>query len=115
MATFGKIALTGSTNGKGIPVSASASVGTTLHTAVSGTTSFDEVWLYGVNNSSSASTITIEFGGTATTDRIQVPVEAQAGLAVLVPGFFINNSLVVSAYSSIPNTITVFGYAHRVT
>ena len=41
MATFSKIPLSGSTNGKGILVAATATLGTTIHTAGSGTTNFD--------------------------------------------------------------------------
>jgi hypothetical protein len=41
MATFSKIPLSGSTNGKGILVAATATLETTIHTAGSGTTNFD--------------------------------------------------------------------------
>ncbi len=39
MATYSKVLLSGSTNGKQIKVAATATPGTTIHTAVTGTTS----------------------------------------------------------------------------
>jgi hypothetical protein len=55
MATFSKELLSGSTNGKAIKVAETATAGTTIHTAVSGTASFDEVWLYAHNSSAISS------------------------------------------------------------
>ena len=43
MATFTKTLLSGSTNGKAILVAATATPGTTIHTAVAGTSSLDEM------------------------------------------------------------------------
>ena len=48
MATYTKRLLSGSTNGRPIKVAATATPGTTIHTAVTGTTDFDEVWIYNV-------------------------------------------------------------------
>ena len=49
MATFTKLKLSGSTDGKQIKVSQTATAGTTIHTAHA--TSLDEVWLWAVNSS----------------------------------------------------------------
>jgi len=48
--------LSGSTDGKPIKVVATATAGTTIHTAVAGTTAgtFDEIWLYAYNGHSSS-------------------------------------------------------------
>ncbi len=48
MATYSKVLLSGSTNGKGIKIASSS---TTVHTAIAGTSSIDEIWLYAVNSS----------------------------------------------------------------
>jgi hypothetical protein len=48
MPTFSRQLLSGSTNGREIPVAATATPGTLLHTGVTGTTAFDEVYLWGV-------------------------------------------------------------------
>ena len=63
MATYSRVLLSGSTNGKPIPVAATATPGTTIHTAVSGTSSFDEVYAWASNVTGSAATLTIEWGG----------------------------------------------------
>jgi hypothetical protein len=52
MATFSKVLLSGSTNGASVLVAATSTPGTTIHTAVSGTSSLDEIWLYADNSSS---------------------------------------------------------------
>ena len=43
MATYSKQLLSGGTNGKNIKVAATATAGTTIHTAVAGTTDIDEI------------------------------------------------------------------------
>jgi hypothetical protein len=63
MATYSRQLLSGSTNGRNIPVAAIATPGTLLHTAVAGTASFDELYLWAANVTGSAATLTIEFGG----------------------------------------------------
>ena len=63
MATFSKLKLSGSTNGRGIAVTATATLGTTIHTAHA--TALDEIWLYAANIDSTARILTVEFGGVA--------------------------------------------------
>jgi len=46
MATFSKQLLSGSTDGRGIKVAATASSGTVIHTATTTTSTLDEIWLY---------------------------------------------------------------------
>jgi hypothetical protein len=50
MATFSKIVLSGSTDGRMIKVAATATAGTTIHTGSATATTFDEIWLYAVNS-----------------------------------------------------------------
>ena len=59
MATFSKQLLSGSTDGKQIKVAATASTGTTIHTASSTTTVFDEVWLYATLNNPFSAALTV--------------------------------------------------------
>jgi hypothetical protein len=115
MATFSKLPLSGSTNGKGINVSATATTGTTIHTAVSGTSSFDEVWMYAVNTSTSSVKLTVEYGGVATVDNIEITIPGESGLVLVVPGLFLNNGLVVSAFAATTNVLSIHGYVNRVT
>lgn len=114
MATYSKIPLSASTNGKGILVAATATTGTTIHTAVSGTSSFDEIWLYAHNNSTSSVKLTVEYGGTAAADNIEISIPGESGLVLVVPGLFLNNAQVVTAFAATTNVITIHGYVNRV-
>lgn len=114
MATFSKLPLSGSTNGKGIDVAATATLGTTIHTAVSGTASFDEVWMYAVNTSTSSVKLTVEYGGATSADNIEITIPGESGLVLVVPGLFLQNSLVVTAFADTANVISIHGYVNRV-
>ena len=70
MATYGKQLLSGGTTGKNIKVVATASAGTTIHTAVSGTSDLDEIWLYAMNTDAEDRKLTIEYGGTTSPDDL---------------------------------------------
>lgn len=115
MATFSKIPLSGSTNGRSINISASSSVGTTLHVAQSGTSGLDEVWLYAVNSGSISTSLTIEFGGTEQKDNIKISIPKDSGLVLVSPGLLLQNSLTISAFATIPNVVHVHGFINRVT
>ncbi len=114
MPTFSKTLLSGSTNGASTLVSASATPGTVIHTAQSGTSGLDEVWLYADNSSTSAVKLTIEFGGTAEKDQIEISIAGESGLILVVPGLVLNNSLVVRAFAGTANVISISGYVNRI-
>jgi len=116
MATYSKVKLSGSTNGKQIKVAATATPGTLIHTAVSGTTDLDEIWLYLTNNHTASVLVTIEFGGVASPDDlIQITIPAKQGLYLVVPGLLLQNSLVVRMFAATTNVISVSGWANRIT
>jgi hypothetical protein len=116
MATFTKTLLSGSTNGKAIKVVQTATAGTTIHTAVSGTSSLDEIWLYAQNSSASAVKLTLEWGeATAPDGNIEINIGAEGtGLVLVAPGILLQNSLVVKAFAATANVITLTGYANRI-
>lgn len=119
MATFSKTILSGSTDGKGIKVAATATAGTTIHTGSSTATTLDEVWLYAVNTSASDVKLTIEWGGTTSPDdHIEYTVKAENGLYVIVPGNIIKGNatpLVVRAFAATANVIVIHGFVNRIT
>jgi hypothetical protein len=116
MATFSKIILSGSTSGKSIKVAATATAGTLLHTAISGTTNIDEIWLYAVNSSGADVNLTIEFGGVSVPDdNIYLTIKAYSGLTLVIPGLLLQNSLAVRAFASVANVILINGYVNRIT
>lgn len=107
--------LSGSTNGKAIKVAATATLGTTIHTAVSGTSPMDEIWLWAFNSDTADRTLTIEFGGaTAPDQNIVLPIPSKIGLVLVVPGLLLQNSLVVTAFASAANVITINGFVSAV-
>ena len=116
MATFSKQLLSGSTNGKAIKVAATATAGTTIHTAVSGTSDLDEIWLYAVNSSASAVKLTLEWGQADAPDgNIEFVVPAENGLYLITAGLLLQNSLVVKAFAATANVILIHGYVNRIT
>lgn len=117
MATIDKITLSGSTDGRPILVAATASAGTTIHTASSTATVYDEIWLYATNNDANSILLTIEFGGTSASDQIKLTVPAQSGLYLLVPGITLKGNatpLVVRAFAATANNISISGYVNRI-
>lgn len=112
--TFTKVILSGSTNGKQIKVAATATPGTTIHTAHA--TSLDEIWLWAVNSSTTAVKITVEWGeATAPDGNIEVTVPGESGYLMVVPGLVLTGSLVVKAFAGTANVLLVNGYCNRIT
>lgn len=115
MATFSKRFLSGSTNGRGIKVAATATPGTLIHTAVAGTTNMDEVWLYVYNSHSAIVQLTIEWGGvTVPDDHIKVSIPAQQGLLLVAPGLILQNELAVRAFAGTADVLVITGFVNRI-
>jgi hypothetical protein len=114
MATFTKLKLSGSTDGKAVKVAATATAGTTIHTAHA--TALDEIWLYAHNSSGATVKLTLEFGGVAAPDdHIEINIGAEGtGLVLVSPGLLLTNSLVVKAFAGTANVITLTGYVNRI-
>jgi hypothetical protein len=118
MATYSKLVLSGSTDGRPIKVAATATPGTTIHTASSTATHYDEIWLYAHNTDSAARKLTIEWGGTSSPDDIiELIVGAESGLLLIVPGLVLKGNgtpLVVKAFAASANVVTIHGYVNRI-
>lgn len=110
--------LSGSTDGKAIKVVQTATAGDTIHTAVAGTTpgTFDEIWLWAYNGHTAAVILTIEFGGATVPDQnIVVSIPPKSGLVPIVPGFILQNGMVVKAFASVANVVTLNGFVNSMT
>lgn len=106
MATFTKVALSGSTQGRAIKVAAGASTGTTIHTTGTSSSIIDEIWLYAYNSSSGLVTLTIQYGGTTAVDNdIKIDIPPTSGLTLVCPG------LILTGTGSAGNTVAA--YAQR--
>lgn len=113
--TYTKQLLSGSTNGRMIKVVATATPGTTIHTAVAGTSSYDEIWLWAVNSDTTPRKLTIEFGGTTSPDdTIEITIPAESGLVEIVPGWTLQNTLVVKAFCATANVVMIGGFVNRI-
>lgn len=115
MATYSRVLLSGSTNGKPIPVAATATAGTLLHTAIA--SGFDEVYIWASNVTGSTATLTIEWGGVTdpgdqSVKALSIPANS-APIPIMV-GQVINNSLVVRAFSGTASAINITGYVNRI-
>ena len=111
--TFTKVVLSGSTNGKQIKVVATATAGTTIHTAHA--TSLDEIWLWAVNSSTTAVKLTVEWGeATAPDGNIEVTIPGESGYLMVVPGLVLTGSLVAKAFAGTANVILINGYVNRI-
>ena len=88
----------------------------TVHTATSGTSNLDEIWLYATNTSATARVLTIEFGGTTDQDDlIELEIGADSGMTLIIPGLLLQNSLVVKAFAAAGDEINLNGYVNRIT
>lgn len=109
-----KVKLSGSTDGRNIKVVATATAGTTIHTAHA--SAQDEIWLYAVNSDTSDRKLTIEFGGTtAPDDLIELTVTAESGLVLVVPGLVLTGGVVVKAFAATANVVLINGFVNRLT
>jgi len=117
MAAYTKHKLTGSTYGKGITISSTSSASPNLiHTAVAGTTDFDELWLWAYNDHTDTQPVnlTVEFGTTNAT-KITMAITQRSGLYLVCPGLPVQFGLNVNAYTDLANKVTVYGYVNRIT
>ena len=113
MATFSKLKLSGSTNGRGIKVAQTGTAGTAIHTAHA--TALDEVWLYAYNGHTADVVLTIEWGGVGVPeDNIVVTVPFKAGLMLVVPGLIVTGGVAVAAFAGTTNVIVITGYVNRI-
>ncbi len=117
MATFSRNKLSGSTNGKSIKIAAMATPGTTVHTAVAGTSSWDEVYVWITNTSNAAVTLTIEYGGTADPDNLitkTLSIPANSPPIPILTGQILQNGLVVGMFASSANVLLATGYVNTI-
>lgn len=116
MATFTKQALSGSTNGKQIQISGTGSgSANTIHTAVTGTSSWDEIWIYAYNDDAVAHLLTIFFGGTSDpANAIRVTIQPRSGRQLVLDGMILQNSLVVKAYADTTNVVMLDGFVNNI-
>lgn len=117
MATYARLQLSGSTDGRPVVVAATGTPGTTIHTSVSSTTTYDEIYAWVSNVTGTAATITVEWGGT--TDPGQLLVKAltvppNSPPIPLVTGQILSNGKVFAAFSGTASALNITGYVNRI-
>jgi transketolase C-terminal domain/subunit len=120
MATYSKVLLSGSTQGRLIKIAATATAGTTLHATGISATIFDEMTLFAVNSDTTDRKLTVEFGGTtAPDDLIELTIPAESGLVLVCAGLPLSGSgvaaLTVRAFAATANVVMVGGFVNRYT
>lgn len=117
MSTFSRNPFSGSTNGKGVKVAATAiGSGTTVHTASASATLADCVTIFAYNSDTTDRILTLGWGGTTDPDDlIKNTIPTQAGLILVVADLVIYNSLVVKAAADVANKVILFGYVNGIT
>lgn len=116
---FTKLHLSGSTDGRPIQIAASATAGTTIHTATSSTTtdSYDEVWLWAGSTSGSAINCTLQIGASTGSEAESVNFRCPAaynGPIAIWPGLPVRNGTVISATAATVGRVQIYGYVNRI-
>jgi hypothetical protein len=118
MATYTKKILSGSTDGKGVKVVATATPGTVIHTGPTSTTTLQEIWLWAQNNHTADVILTIEFGdATAPDHNIITSISSKAGLSLISPGLIIQGNataLTIKAFAATTNVISIIGFVNEI-
>jgi hypothetical protein len=107
--------LSGSTDGKNIPITTVATLGDVIHASVAGTEKFDEVTLYVNNIDTVTRTITVEWGGAGAAHQHIQKVPPKQGDFLLIPNLRLSNGLSVTAFADVANVLNVNGIADLVT
>lgn len=123
MATFSKQKLSASTDGKVILVKSSTfSSGNTnlnMHVSVSGSTDWDEIWIYIANTETTPLELEMQWGRTSgssdTTVDMYVTIPSKSGFILIVPGIILNNSQAVRCRCSTADKLQVMGFVNRIT
>lgn len=118
MATYSIEKLSGSTDGKGVKVTGTASGSSvTVHTATANANDIDLITLWAVNQDADGEsrTLTLAWGGTTDPDNlITIPIPAKAGMVPITVRNPLMNSLVLGAWADEANDVMIYGYVERV-
>lgn len=111
--------LSGSTDGKGIKITQTATAGDTIHTGSSTASDVEEIWIWAYNSHTAPVQLTLEWGGaTDPDDHIVVDVPEDNGLILVSPGLPLKGNatpLVIRAFAANANVVTIHGYVNKLT
>lgn len=117
MPSYSRQLLSGSTSGRPIPVAATVTPGTLLHTALTGSAGFDEIYLWVTNVTNAARLLTLEWGGVGDpADHMvkQFSIPANSPPIPIATGQVLNGGLIVRAFADAASALNVTGYVNRI-
>lgn len=114
--TVTKLKFSASTDGRPVLVTATATPGTLVHTAVASLTvgKYDEIWLWLANNNTADVQVTVEYGDAATSCNIIYTVTAKDGLKCVLPGLVLQNNNTLRIFAATGSVISAFGFVNQV-
>lgn len=105
----------GSTNGRGILVTATATPGTAIHTATSTSGELDEITIYASNDHTADILLTVELGGTTDpNDVVRYTVPSRSGMNLIVSGHRLNGGVAVAAFAATGSKISIWAEVTRI-
>lgn len=102
--------------GRGLPVAATTSPGTLVHTALSSTAAneVDALWVSATNSSGAPVKLTLEWGGTtAPDDHIEVTIPAESGLVEVIAGYVLHDGRALRAFATVADVVVLHGFVRR--
>lgn len=116
MATFSRVLLSGSTNGRPINVAANATPGTSIHASITSTSAFDEIYAWATNVTSSAATLYVEWGATGSTQALvqAYSISANSAPVPIATGQVLNGNVSAAAFCSATSAINITGFVNRI-
>lgn len=108
--------LSGSTLGQGIEITQIATAGNSIHLCgdVDVAGSYDEIWLWAVNNHPTDVELTIEWGDHDHAQNIKMTIPSKRGPYLVIPGWLLTHNLEVTAFAAVTAVITIHGFVHQV-
>lgn len=118
MATYSKVLLSGSTDGRGIKVTTASPIDgtdTTIHTTPN-VDSPDLITLFAYNDDTVPRELHLGWGGTTDPDDFIIQtIPNKDGLTLVVADLPLQDELVLVASAEAANVIVIYGYVNRIT
>ena len=89
----------GTTNGNMVSITQTATAGTNLHTAITGTDHIDEVYVFACNIHTADVVLTLEIDGVAAANKSTYTVPKGDGFHLVLPGIRMENGGTVAAFA----------------
>lgn len=105
--SFALAKLSGSTDGRPIPVVQIVSPGDTLHTAQASVLLYDMIELTASNISATDCELTLQIGNTTTGDQMKYTVPAKT--TIPLGSMILRNALLLKAFAAVTNVINIRG------